>query len=117
MALGKEYFKILKKPLPSARSRALSKEGEINRSSGLFFLSSLTLTLSHSRRRRRLPARPAISLARRRLPARCLLPAPSSPPRAPPPPPLSTAARSPPPSTASSFAGRALRRPPSVAGN
>jgi hypothetical protein len=89
MALGKEYFKIFKKPLPSARSRALGKEGEVNRPSGLFFLSSLTLTLSHSRHRHRLPACPAVSLARRRLPSRHLLPAP-------PPPPLSTAARSPP---------------------
>jgi hypothetical protein len=54
-ALDKEYFKILKKSLSSARSRALGKEGEVNRPSGLFFLSSLTLTLSHSRRRRLIP--------------------------------------------------------------
>jgi hypothetical protein len=28
LALGKEYFKILKKSLPSARSLALGKEGK-----------------------------------------------------------------------------------------
>jgi hypothetical protein len=109
MALGKKYFKIFKKPLLSARSRALGKEGKVNRLSGLFFLSSLTLTLSHSRRRRRLPARPAVSLARRRLPARRLLPTLLSPSRAPPP--ASSPRRLPPPPRAAvSLVRRRLHR-------
>jgi hypothetical protein len=54
LALGKAYFKIKKKSLPSARSRALDKEVKYpDRLSSSPSLLSLTppLTLSHSRRR------------------------------------------------------------------
>jgi hypothetical protein len=54
----KNILKFFKKSLSSARSRALDKEGEVNRPSGLFFLSSLILTLSHSCRRRLIPRAP-----------------------------------------------------------
>jgi hypothetical protein len=45
LALGKAYFKNKKKSLPSARSRALGKEGKIYFTPGSFLLLSL-LTLS-----------------------------------------------------------------------
>jgi len=81
-ALGKEYFNILKKSLPSAGSRALGKETNFNRPRGRLsssFWLCFFLICSRASHRRRLPTRARC----RRLPSRAavfprLSPPPSS---------------------------------------